>query len=359
MQPLKTKQQRADEQKTSNARERQIAKQYLQNGPSIQNLYNAFTHWYNSVPFLGGQPETGNVYITGTPPAVGIKNLEKVYKVAKVAGELNKAISKRVTGMQNNIQPAIRTKKGFVQYAKNKLRSRKYNANWQGDAVQLTKNRLNDGGFERLQSAHNENVIDPGKVDLQTANPLFLKKEELPLIYSPEKRAELLATNVNEVPSWYATGNPNHIGVSNSQLGPVLYSDRPVQYLGRQASSDIAAHEFSHYVYEPSNPIPREFFTPVEGYTRYFTKGRSAEVAARGTQIKNYFGLKEGEPLTLEHLKYAAKHFVKDRGYDNGMTQFFQSIKNWDQTAKWLTKNAPGYVIGGYVGNTSLNNFDQ
>lgn len=72
MPPLKTKQQLAREQKDSNARERQIAKQYLQSGPSIQNLYNAFMHWYNSVPFLGGQPETGNVYITGAPPAEAI-----------------------------------------------------------------------------------------------------------------------------------------------------------------------------------------------------------------------------------------------------------------------------------------------
>lgn len=256
-------------------------------------------------------------------------------------------------------QQSYRAAKGLVQYAKNKLAPRKNNANWQGDAVQLTKDRLANGGFERLQSAHNENVVNPSEVNLQTTNPLFIKNQELPLIYSPEKKAELLATNVNEVPSWYATGNPNHIGVSNSELGPVLYSDRPVQYLGRQAGSDIAAHEFSHYVYTPSDPIPREFFTPVEGYGRYFTKNRSAEVAARGTQLKNYFGLKEGEPLTVEHLKYAAKHFVKDRGYDNGMTQFFQSIKNWDKTAKWLTKNAPGYVAGGYIGNTLLNTYDQ
>ena len=256
-------------------------------------------------------------------------------------------------------QQTYRAAKELVKYAKSKLMPRKNNANWQGDAVQLTKDRLANGGFERLQSAHNENVVNPSEVDLQSANPLLLKNSELPLIYSPEKRAELLATNVHEVPSWYSTGNPNHIGVSNSELGPVLYSDRPVQYLGRQASSDIAAHEFSHYVYTPSDPIPREFFMPVEGYGKYFTKGRSAEVAARGTQLKNYFGLKEGEPLTVQHLKYAAKHFVKDRGYDNGMTQFFQSIRNWDKTAKWLTKNAPGYAIGGYVGNNTLNAFDQ
>ena len=116
MPPLKTKQQLAKEQKTSNARERQIAKWYLQSGPSISNLYNAFMHWYNSVPFLGGQPETGNQYITGTPPAVGIKNLEKVTKVAKVAGEINKAVSKGVKAVQKQKrQPIVRTKVGDVE----------------------------------------------------------------------------------------------------------------------------------------------------------------------------------------------------------------------------------------------------
>ena len=70
------------------------------------------------------------------------------------------------------------------------------------------------------------------------------------------------------------------------------------------------------------------------------------------TRAKNYFGLREGEPLTTSHLKYAAEHFVKDRGYDNGMTEFFKSIKNWDNVAKWLNDNSPavlpiGLTIGG------------
>lgn len=229
------------------------------------------------------------------------------------------------------------------------------NSNWHGDAVDLTKNRLANGGFERLESAHNENVIDPSSVDLQSINPLLMKNADLPLVYSPAKRAELLSTDVHEVPSWAATGNPRHIGVSNSELGPVLYSDRPQQYLNKQATSDIAAHEFSHFVYTPPAIIPREFFTPVPGYGKYFTKANSAEVAARGTQLKNYFGMKEGERLTSKHLKYAAKHFVKDRGYDNGMTQFFQSIKDWDGTARWLTRNAPIYAAGGYFGASALN----
>jgi hypothetical protein len=47
-------------------------------------------------------------------------------------------------------QQSYRTIKGAIQYAKNKLVPRKNNANWQGDAVQLTKDRLANGGFERL-----------------------------------------------------------------------------------------------------------------------------------------------------------------------------------------------------------------
>lgn len=97
MQPLKTKQQRADEQKTSNARERQIAKQYLQNGPSIQNLYNAFTHWYNSVPFLGGQHQTGNVYITGEVPTPTMRNPKSIIQPIK---RITKANASKITPEQ-------------------------------------------------------------------------------------------------------------------------------------------------------------------------------------------------------------------------------------------------------------------
>lgn len=111
MTPSKTKQQRADEQKASNARERQIAKQYLQNGPSIQNLYNAFTHWYNSVPFLGGQHETGNVYITGEAPSAGMNNIQKLIRTARVAREFENVVA-------NGVQPIKKVKDGAGYYRK-------------------------------------------------------------------------------------------------------------------------------------------------------------------------------------------------------------------------------------------------
>lgn len=88
------KRKRANAAKAANARERNIAKHYLNSGPSIGNLVNAVYHWYNSVPTLGGQNENGNITITGEPPAVGIKNFDKVIKVATLAGAMERGLSK-------------------------------------------------------------------------------------------------------------------------------------------------------------------------------------------------------------------------------------------------------------------------
>ena len=97
MPPLKTKQQRAEEQKNSNARERQIAKQYLQSGPSIQNLYNAFIHWYNSVPFLGGYDESGNEYITGEAPNPSMRNVKSIIQPLR---RITKANAAKITARE-------------------------------------------------------------------------------------------------------------------------------------------------------------------------------------------------------------------------------------------------------------------
>ena len=63
---------------------------------------------------------------------------------------------------------------------------------------------------------------------------------------------------------------------------------------------------------------------------------RPDEQLARGTQIKNYLGIVDESPITPEQLKYAAQNYVKDTGYDNNMTDFFRSIKDYEKAAKWL-----------------------
>ena len=64
---------------------------------------------------------------------------------------------------------------------------------------------------------------------------------------------------------------------------------------------------------------------------------RPDEQLARGTQIKNYLGIVDESPITTEQLKYAARNYVKDTGYDNNMTDFFRSIKDYKKAAKWLS----------------------
>ena len=64
---------------------------------------------------------------------------------------------------------------------------------------------------------------------------------------------------------------------------------------------------------------------------------RPDEQLARGTQIKNYLGIVDESPITPEQLKYAAQNYVKDTGYDNNMTDFFRSIKDYKKAAKWLS----------------------
>lgn len=63
------------------------------------------------------------------------------------------------------------------------------------------------------------------------------------------------------------------------------------------------------------------------------------ELAARGSQIKDYFGLTDdSQKITPDMLKYAARHYTEDNWINNNMSEFFQGIKDWDKAADWITK---------------------
>lgn len=91
---LKNKRELADGAKKSNKRNAAIAKAYFNSTPNISNLAKAAYYWYNSIPMLGGKNENGNIYNTGEPPAVGIKNFDKVLKVATLTGMMERGLAK-------------------------------------------------------------------------------------------------------------------------------------------------------------------------------------------------------------------------------------------------------------------------
>lgn len=106
----------------------------------------------------------------------------------------------------------------------------------------------------------------------------------------------------------------------------------------------VISHEVDHAIHIPAEP-PRGFDT---GYIDkhisqpgYFSNKNGTELAARGSQLKDYYGLDDpNQEITEDMLRYAAENYVKDTKLDNNMGLFFKSITNWKEAAKWLSKYA-------------------
>lgn len=106
----------------------------------------------------------------------------------------------------------------------------------------------------------------------------------------------------------------------------------------------VISHEVDHAIHIPAEP-PRGFDT---GYIDkhisqpgYFSNKNGTELAARGSQLKDYYGLDDPNlEITEDMLRYAAENYVKDTKLDNNMGLFFKSITDWKEAAKWLSKYA-------------------
>lgn len=88
------------------------------------------------------------------------------------------------------------------------------------------------------------------------------------------------------------------------------------------------------------------------------TNENGTELTGRGTQIKDYYGLSSpDQEITEDMLRYAAKNYIKDTGMDNNMTEFFKSIVDWKEAAKWLSKWST--IIGTPVTISKMNEYDN
>lgn len=88
----------------------------------------------------------------------------------------------------------------------------------------------------------------------------------------------------------------------------------------------VISHEVDHAIHIPAEP-PRGFDT---GYIDkhisqpgYFSNKNGTELAARGSQLKDYYGLDDpNQEITEDMLRYAAENYVKDTKLDNNMGCF-------------------------------------
>lgn len=123
--------------------------------------------------------------------------------------------------------------------------------------------------------------------------------------------------------------------------------DEPVEWQVAQSLSQTAtAHELEYFAYEPSKKISKAEMEKmlksicipdsriygndnVKGLLDYdyFTENNGSEFAVRIVQLRNCFGLKEGEPFTKEMWDYAKRHYIHDMQGTNDMIEFFDMIE--------------------------------
>lgn len=211
--------------------------------------------------------------------------------------------------------------------------------NWQGDGFKLVKERLWNGGFDRLEKY--------GDISR----------------YSPQQRIIILNSNP-KIETSVTLGEQPGTGTYRETYS--INKDVLRDYTLQQ-SSDVKAHEMVHYMYRPSKEQEAELAYNVRQYFKrpegrdYFRKSRATEQTARGTQIKNYYGLNEGnQDITPAMWEYARRNYVKDTGINNNMTEWLNSVDERDISAfvKWLSNNAP-VIAAPLIGGTMYGNKDS
>lgn len=128
--------------------------------------------------------------------------------------------------------------------------------------------------------------------------------------------------------STFATSGTGNVYVAKNGMFKI------VNDFGANNVNRTISHEIDHAIHIPGE-VPKGFGSTIE----YFTNKNGTELAARGSQIKDYFGLSSPkQEITEDMLRYAAKNYAKDTGMNNNMTEFFNSITDWKEAAKWLSK---------------------
>lgn len=131
--------------------------------------------------------------------------------------------------------------------------------------------------------------------------------------------------------------------------------------LSNNAKKDlIISHEIDHVLnpIKPTDMKPLGFdFNLIKDPTirNYLKSRKSGELRARGSQLKDYFGkTKKRSSLSKEELEYAKENYIKDVGFNNEMTEFFDGITNYEQFAKWLSKYSSAFIpFGLYKSNNN------
>lgn len=226
------------------------------------------------------------------------------------------------------------------------------------DALRLTKDRLRKGGVDRIKNAFLNDKVgineESNIVPMDKNTKLYIYRQILNPKALSEKPVKGTASDITKElrnRGYEGTLFPEDGGIGGTGLG---YSDvprnSPQEFSAIRKGLKGAAHEFAHYFYWPiSRPKGIHFF----GRSAQYLSGQevgagSGEIAARGTQLKNYFGLKEGEKLTPVMWDYAKRHYSSDVG--TNLEDLFRMVNTkspeYPLFIKWINKHAPILTTG-------------
>jgi hypothetical protein len=160
--------------------------------------------------------------------------------------------------------------------------------------------------------------------------------------------AETYADRTDHVYSAVGHAPAREYGLSPHQTGRGRIGERGTVFsdattrdgvpLNDKQKDIIAAHEAYHGMIKASAPVQLELSKAFDSdlYNNEIVDGEGLkqpgylrkpdELMARMAQLKNYFGMKEGEEFTVDHLEHARKHYVEDTGLDNSMSIMFRIV---------------------------------
>lgn len=239
------------------------------------------------------------------------------------------------------------------------------------DPIELHATRLANGGFDRLpETVNGQRYFNAGNYNwAYKSNSMYPKihyYDKAPLETIGKVSDDFINASTNKLPTGesymksrgllndnmiFATSSTGNIYVGRSGLSRVA-SDFGDNNIRRTVS-----HEMDHAIHIPGE-APKGFDTSLTDLSGYFSARNGTELTGRGTQIKDYYGLSSpDQEITEDMLRYAAKNYVKDTGMDNNMTEFFKSIVDWKEAAKWLSKWST--IIGTPVTISKMNEYDN
>ena len=326
----------------------------------------------------------GNFGLVGLE-GFGMTNM--VNNLPKMSQDIKKLIQ-NTNNFKNYKIPQLKNKsKNYFNRITAPKTSIKNHVPYSGDNLELFKQRLINGGFDKLE------IDDYLETTVNKTNPLHV----LGTMQESEKNYKLLdvmdrasTENAKEFFDKQLTYDVNirkYLSNLNPKQDPThplikegnaFYSSQNKQIhtpmvgkfakLNKKFPGIVDAHELQHAVddlgkvgfnysdEELNNLLNSIDYTKINKDDADYLNNLT-EMHARIGQIKNYFGITDPHaPVTEDMWNYARRHYVKDTGMDNQMQEFFRIVKDPKTFLSIINKKVAGITGTGVIGAKAISN---